>query len=87
MTLEPVGLPVQLESTGGALSLGPEGVALVLTPGYSLDLTYEHTSHDWVLADLDTGQVLRRGAWTSTRSGWRARRTVVTPPSPVSAAS
>ena len=61
-TLEPVGLPMQLESTGGALSLGPEGVALVLTPGYSLDLTYEHTSHDWVLADLDTGQVLRRGS-------------------------
>ena len=61
-TLEPVGVTVQLEGTGGALSLGPEGRALVLTPGYVPDPTFEHASREWVLVDLDTGEVLRRGS-------------------------
>ena len=60
--LEPVGVPVQLGGTGGALSLGPEGRALVLTQGYVPDPTFEHPSHDWVLVDLDSGQVVRRGS-------------------------
>ncbi len=61
-TLEPVGVPVLLEGTGGAVSLGPEGRALVLTPGYVPDPTFEHASRGWVLVDLDSGKVLRRGS-------------------------
>ena len=56
-----MGVPLSLGTSGGEVSFGPDGRALVLTPGYVPDYTFEHASRQWILADLDTGEVLDRG--------------------------
>ena len=68
-TLEPVGVPLTLGTPGGAVSLGPDGRALVLSPGYVPDYTFDHQSRQWVLADLDTGMVVDRGT-LDFDAGW-----------------
>ena len=70
-TLEPVGVPLSLGTSGGAVSLGPDGRALILTPGYVPDYTFDHASRQWVLADLDTGEVVDRGQ-LDFDAGWLA---------------
>jgi WD40 repeat protein len=56
-----VGVPLSLGTRGGALSLGPDARALIITPGYLPDITFDHPSRQWVLADLDSGEVVDRG--------------------------
>jgi WD40 repeat protein len=68
-TLEPLGEPMRLDDPGGAVALGPAGRALVLTPGYVPDYTFEHVSRRWMLVDLDTGQELLRGE-VDFNAGW-----------------
>ncbi len=70
-TLDPVGEPMPLDTHGGAVSLGPAGRALVLTPGYVEDYTVDHVSRQWVLVDLDTGREVRRGE-VGFDAGWLA---------------
>ncbi len=61
-TLEPVGAPVQLEVSGGAVSLGADNrTALLLSPGYVTDFTFEHYSRNWVIVDLESGRLVRQG--------------------------
>ena len=59
-TLAPVGEPIRLGTQGGAVSFGPDGRALILTPGYLPDYTFDHVSRQWLLVDLDTGGVIDR---------------------------
>ena len=70
-SLKPVGRSVQLDGTGGAISLGPSNRALILTPGYVPDSTFEHFSRGWTVADLDSGQVVNQGEVTFD-AGWLA---------------
>jgi WD40 repeat protein len=68
-TLDPVGESMRLDDPGGAVALGTAGRALVLTPGYVPDYTFEHVSRQWLLVDLVTGQEVRRGE-VDFDAGW-----------------
>ena len=56
-----LGCPCISERTAELSRSGPDGRALILTPGYVPDYTFDHASRQWVLADLDTGEVVDRG--------------------------
>ena len=81
-TLRPVGKPVQLNTSIRWLSASPDGrTAILLTGGRMVD-DFEVPTTGWVLADLKSGKVIRRGRLgiPNARQPWFApdgRRVVI----------